>query len=358
MSRMDWLATWVLKRIDPEQAHEIAIKSIALGLAGRASPDSPLLKTEIFGHSFKSPVGLAAGFDKNARALRGLARLGFGYIEAGTVTPRPQDGNPKPRLFRMTEDAAIINRMGFNNCGIDIFCQNLAKIFRPDRQGHVIGAGVPLGINLGINKLNADPLRDYPALVQRVKNYADYITINLSSPNTPGLRDLQGPGMLSRILDNINENCPDRPPLLVKLAPDLSNESYASIVEAACQHGADGLVLTNTTLSRSDSLIDSRAFETGGLSGRPLANRARSVLQIVARQNKGRLKLVSVGGIETGRDVFERLHLGADLVQIYTTFIFHGPAALQRIKKELLRTMQKAGATSIADIRNKPLPRY
>ncbi len=344
-------ATWLLRRLNPETAHELAIHSIAHGLAGRGKPDHSALRTEALGLSFPNPIGLAAGFDKNARAVRGLARLGFGFVETGTVTPRPQPGNPRPRLFRLVDDHAIINRMGFNSCGIDRFCQNLTPLFRPDGNGTVKAAGVPLGINLGINKTGADPLVDYPALVGRTKSYADYITINLSSPNTPGLRDLQATDMLARLLDAIQTAHPDRPPLLVKLAPDLEDDAYGPILQTALDGGADGLILTNTTLARPASLTDPHREEAGGLSGAPLAERARHVLQLVSDLNNGRLCLISSGGIETGKDILERLKMGADLVQVYTAFIYEGPAVLTRLKQELLHEMSRSGIRTLASLR-------
>ncbi|QDH15365.1 quinone-dependent dihydroorotate dehydrogenase [Oecophyllibacter saccharovorans] len=344
------MATWLLRRLDPELAHEIAIRSIAGKLAGQAPTDDPTLASTVMGLHFPNPIGLAAGFDKNARAIQGLARLGFGFIEVGTVTPLPQPGNPRPRIFRLPADEAIINRMGFNSCGIEAFCRNLVKFFGP-RGKSDDGLNIPLGINLGINKTGADPMRDYPLLVKCVSAFADYITINLSSPNTPGLRDLQGPAILARILEAILETVPNPPPLVVKLSPDLENSSYAPIVDAAAAHGAAGLILTNTTLARPEGLMDTRAVESGGLSGRPLANRARAVLRLVAQANQGRLALISAGGVDSGRDVFERLCLGADLVQIYTAFIYHGPEAISRIKAELLAIMRITGLPSITAIR-------
>ncbi|PHI96423.1 dihydroorotate dehydrogenase (quinone) [Parasaccharibacter apium] len=344
------IATQLLRRLDPETAHEIAIHSIAYGLAGHGKADHSALKTHALGLTFPNPIGLAAGFDKNARAVRGLAKLGFGYIETGTVTPRPQPGNPKPRLFRLIDDHAIINRMGFNSCGIDRFCQNLTPLFRPNKEGHVQAASVPLGINLGINKTGADPLTDYPTLVGRVKSYADYITINLSSPNTPGLRDLQAVDMLSRLLEAIQTAHPDRPALLIKLAPDLEDEAYGPILQAAIDGGADGLILTNTTLARPESLTGPHRTEAGGLSGAPLATRARDVLRLVANLNERRLCLISSGGIESGRDILDRLKMGANLVQIYTAFIYEGPAVLTRLKQELLQEMSREGIRNLASL--------
>lgn len=345
------IASWALRQLDPELAHEIAIHSIRSGFAGSAPTDDPALATQALGLSFSNPIGLAAGFDKNARALRGLAKLGFSHIETGTVTPRPQPGNPRPRLFRLTNDYAIINRMGFNGCGIDRFCQNLSLLYRPNRAGRIETASTPIGINLGINKTGSNPLEDYPALVGRTKSYADYITINLSSPNTPGLRDLQGAETLSRLLDAIQTAHPDRPPLLVKLAPDISNDSYRPIIDAAINGGADGLILTNTTLARPETLTSPHAHEAGGLSGAPLAARSREVLQLVSAQAHGRLTLISSGGITTGRDILERLQMGASLVQIYTPFIYEGPAALVRLKKELLDAMRDKNISALSSLK-------
>lgn len=350
MSRFEAAAVWALKRLDPEQAHEMAIQAMSLGLTPKAPADDPRLKTSLWGHDFPNPIGLAAGFDKNARALKGLGELGFGFIEAGTVTPRPQPGNPKPRLFRLEEDQAVINRMGFNSCGIERFCQNLARQSRPDSQTPDERFGKPLGINLGINKLDSTPLVDYPYLIERVQNYADYITINLSSPNTPGLRDLQGPETIARLLEAIHKTVPRHPPLLIKLAPDLADDSYEPILQTCIDGGADGLILTNTTLARPDFLRSARSVETGGLSGRPLSGRARSVLRLVSALNKGRLVLISSGGIETGRDVFERLLMGANLVQVYTAFIYQGASLLTRLKAELLKVMQQENVRSLQEI--------
>ncbi|KXV33618.1 dihydroorotate dehydrogenase [Gluconobacter thailandicus] len=343
------LATPFLHRFDPETAHELAINSMALGLGGSAPKDVPALATRAFGLRFPNPIGLAAGFDKNARAIRPLAKLGFGHVEAGTVTPRPQPGNPQPRLFRLPEDGAIINRMGFNGCGIDRFCRNLARLHRPMPNGRTRGATVPLGANIGINKIGADPLRDYPELVSRVSPYVDYVTMNLSSPNTPGLRDLQSAQMLTDLLAAINTRNPDRLPLLVKLAPDMDDSSYEPILEAAIAGGAQGLILTNTTIARPAGLHSAFASETGGLSGRPLALRSREVLKVVSGLNKGRIALISCGGIETGDDILDRIRMGADMVQIYSSFVLQGPGILARLKKELLEAMRRNGFETIAD---------
>ncbi|GAN52719.1 quinone-dependent dihydroorotate dehydrogenase [Tanticharoenia sakaeratensis] len=349
MTLLNRLAPFALHRLPPETAHEAAIAALLLGLGGRAPRDVPALSVRAMGLRFPNPIGLAAGFDKDARAIRPLGQLGFGAIEAGTVTPRPQPGQAKPRLFRLPEDGALINRMGFNGCGIDRFCRRLARLYRPMPGGRVRGAGVPLGANLGINKEGADPLGDYAALVARVGPYVDYVTINLSSPNTPGLRDLQSADLLGQILAAIAERNPERPPLLIKLAPDLPDDALQPIIEAAVSGGADGLILTNTTIARPADLRSPHAAESGGLSGRPLHDRSRDMLRRAAALNAGRLALISCGGIESGADILERIRMGCDLVQIYTRFIYEGAAMLPRLKQELLVEMRAGGFETLAD---------
>ncbi|GBR19550.1 quinone-dependent dihydroorotate dehydrogenase [Asaia spathodeae] len=346
------LATKLFHGLDPEAAHEAAIETLALGLGPTAPKDVPALSTRCMGLRFPNPVGLAAGFDKNARAPMGLARMGFGHVECGTVTPRPQEGNPKPRLFRLSEDAAIINRMGFNGCGIESFTRRMER-FRTLQAGRNAALrSVPVGANLGINKIGARPLEDYPYLASRVAPLADYITINLSSPNTPGLRDLQSASTLGDILQAITRANASLPPLLVKLAPDLDPDALPDIVEAAVEGGAAGLIVNNTTISRPHSLRSPLATETGGLSGRPLAQLSLQTLKRVVPLVQGRLAVISCGGIETGFDVFERLRSGADMVQIYTALIYHGPALVTRIKAELLQEIYKVGFDSVDDLKS------
>lgn len=343
----------LVRKLDPEKAHELAIDALMLGISVpfKRPEDDPALATRALGMRFSNPIGIAAGFDKNARAVRPLARLGFGFVEAGTVTPRPQPGNPKPRLFRLEEDRAVINRMGFNNQGIDRFAVRLARLSRPLPSGRAGGAGVPVGANIGINKTGADPERDYPALVARVKPYVNYIVLNVSSPNTPGLRGLQDAARLKGILDAIAARHPERPPLLVKLAPDLENDAIAPIVEAAVQGGVQGLIINNTTLARPETLRSPYRGESGGLSGRPLATRSTEMLRLVAQISAGRLALVSCGGIESGEDILTRIRLGADLVQVYTAFAYEGPALIARLKREMLQIMRAEGVETLDDIR-------
>jgi dihydroorotate dehydrogenase len=330
----------LIRLLDPERAHQIALLALRLGLAGRAAtPDDPRLAMTALGLRFANPIGLAAGFDKNAVAVAPLLRLGFGHVEAGTVTPLPQPGNPRPRVFRLMEDQAIINRVGFANDGIDAALRRLAGLRR----------GVPVGLNVGINREGADPERDYPALIAAAAAHCDYVAINVSSPNTPGLRDLQAPARLAGILAAVAARAPQRPPLLVKLAPDLAERELGDIVEVCINGGVQGLIVCNTTIARPPGLRSRHAGEAGGLSGAPLRAPATRMLRCIAAVAAGRLVLVGVGGIATGGDVLERICAGAHLVQLYTAFALHGPALLARLKRELLAALQEQGFATVAD---------
>ncbi len=331
----------LLRLLDAERAHALALRALRLGLVGggAAAPDDPRLAVHVFGHDFTNPIGLAAGFDKDATALSGLMRLGFGFIEAGTVTSRSQPGNPRPRLFRLAADGAVINRMGFNNAGIDAFVRRLAAV----RQR------VPVGANVGLNKQDAVPERDYPALVAAVAPHAAYVVVNVSSPNTPGLRDLQAAPRLGAILAAIRRAVPDAPPLLVKLAPDLASADLPGIVAACVDAGAAGLVVSNTTLARPGGLRSRHAGEAGGLSGAPLFAPSTAMLAAVARLAAGRLVLIGVGGVATGRQALQKIRAGASLVQLYTGFALHGPALIPRLKRELLAALDADGFAGVAD---------
>jgi len=334
------LALVLLRRMDPEKAHGLAIRALAAGVVPvRPIQDDPRLGATAFGQTFTNPLGLAAGFDKNADAGAALLRLGFGFVETGTVTPRPQTGNPKPRMFRLAEDFGAINRLGFNNKGLDVYKSNLAALAW--RQ-------IPLGANVGINKEGADPIRDYPAMIAAVAPLADYAVINISSPNTPGLRDLQSEDQLRRILAAVMAIA-ERPPILVKIAPDLSQDGLAAVVEACVNHNVAGLIVGNTTISRPKTLRSAQAAEGGGLSGAPLRPLATRVLARVSLLARGRLVLIGTGGIFSGADVLEKIQAGATLVQLYTSFAYFGPAIVPRLKRELLAAMDAAGVTNIAD---------
>ncbi len=334
----------LMRGLDAETAHGIALKALAAGLAGRDSGrDDAVLATEAFGLRFRNPIGLAAGFDKDAVAVMPLMRLGFGFVEAGTVTPRPQPGNPRPRLFRLTEDAAVINRMGFNNGGLDGYVARLRDL--PAERPAVFGA------NIGINKDGADPERDYPALYAAVAPYADYVTVNVSSPNTPGLRDLQGEERLAAILDAIaatRAGLPRTPPLLVKIAPDLADDALGPIVQACLTRGVAGLIISNTTIARP-ALRSAHAKQAGGLSGAPLFAPSTEVLRKVFRIARGRLTLIGVGGIATAEQAYAKIRAGASLVQIYTGFAYAGPVLPRRIADGLAALLKRDGFTSVAD---------
>jgi dihydroorotate dehydrogenase len=331
-----------MRLMDAEAAHGLALKFLRLGLAGRdAAPDDARLEMRLLGRRVRNPIGLAAGFDKDAVAVAPLARLGFGALEAGTVTLRPQPGNPRPRLFRLGADRAIINRMGFNNRGLDVFLRNFADR-PPDMPRDIL-----IGANIGINKDSTDAEGDYAAGAAAVARFADYIVVNVSSPNTPGLRDLQGEQRLRAILAAITQSVPVRPPLLVKLAPDLAEAAVEAAVAAAIEGGAQGLIVSNTTTARPASLRSSQRHQPGGLSGEPLRAPSTALLARVARLAAGRLDLVGVGGVASGADALAKVMAGARLVQIYTAFAFDGPALIRRIKSELLAELERHGFPTI-----------
>jgi dihydroorotate dehydrogenase len=331
----------IRRGIDPERAHGLALRALRLGLAGAdAAADDPVLATTAFGLSFRNPIGLAAGFDKDAVAVLPLMRLGFGFVEAGTVTPRPQAGNPRPRLFRLEEDRAVINRMGFNNAGLAAFAARLAALPHP--------TPAPLGANIGINK--AAPEHGYPVCYAAVAPYADYVAVNVSSPNTPGLRDLQGEERLAAILDAIAALAvPRRPPLLVKIAPDLAEDALGPIVETCIARGVAGLIVSNTTVARPATLRSRHRGEAGGLSGAPLLAPSTEVLRSVHRLARGRLVLVGVGGVASVEGALAKIRAGAALVQIYTAFAYDGPAVVRRIKDELAAALKREGFSSVAE---------
>jgi dihydroorotate dehydrogenase len=287
-----------------------------------------------------NPVGLAAGLDKNGEALEGLSRLGFGAVECGSVTPRAQPGNPRPRLFRLAEDRAVINRMGFNNEGLEPFAARLAR--RPTRTA--------IGANLGANKDTEDKAADYVAGLKRLAGLADYFTVNISSPNTPGLRALQGREALDDLLGRIHEARPaDGAPVFLKIAPDLIGEEIGMIVEASIAHRIDALIVSNTTLERPASLRSAYKGEAGGLSGAPLKPFAQKALEAAAEAAGGRLPLIAVGGIADGADAWARIRAGASAVQVYSAMIYEGPGMVGRIKRDLAARLRAEGFSSVAE---------
>jgi len=337
------LAFPLLRRLDPERAHRLTIHGLRCGFGPRQrDPDDPALAVSLWGLEFPNPVGVCAGFDKNAEAFAALHRMGFGFVEVGTVTPRPQQGNPKPRIFRLPEDSALINRLGFNNEGLD---RVAARVARPR-------TGV-LGVNIGKNKDTEDPDVDYVTAARRVAAICDYVVVNVSSPNTPGLRALQDRDVLARLIAAVQQALRDStdspPPLLVKIAPDLTPEDEGDIAAVALESRIDGLIISNTTVDRPDSLLSPRKGETGGLSGRPLFAPSTQLLARIYAATEGRVPLVGVGGVGSGADAYAKIRAGASLVQLYTALTYGGPALLPRIKAELLRCLRADGFVSVGD---------
>ena len=334
------LGAVLLRQMDPETAHRLAIRALQVTPLPAPGAEDPILKTRIAGLEMSNPVGLAAGLDKNGEALDGLSRLGFGAVECGSVTPRAQAGNPRPRLFRLSDDRAIINRMGFNNEGLEPFAARLTR--RPKR--------TPIGANLGANKDTEDKAADYVAGLRRLAGLADYFTVNISSPNTPGLRALQGREALDDLLGRINEARPaDGAPVFLKIAPDLIGDEIGMIVEASLAHQIDALIVSNTTLERPASLKSAFAGEAGGLSGAPLKPFAQKALEAAAEAAAGRLPLIAVGGIESGADAWARIRAGASAVQIYSALIYEGPGLIGRIKRDLAARLRAEGFACLSD---------
>ena len=340
MSLSDLGAT-ALRRLDPETAHSWAITALKTLPLPKARADDPILATTLAGLHLSNPIGLAAGLDKNAEALAGLSKLGFGFLECGSVTPLAQTGNPKPRLFRLSEDRAIINRMGFNNRGLEAFAAGLG-----DRPAELVVGG-----NLGANKDTDDKAADYVAGLQRLDGLADYFTVNISSPNTPGLRALQGRAALDDLLGRVAEaRAPDRErraPVFLKIAPDLTSAEIGMIVEAALAHRIDALIVSNTTLERP-GLTAADAGESGGLSGAPLKALAMKALTAASEAASGRLPLIGVGGIASGADAYDRIRAGASAVQLYSALIYEGPGLVGRIKRDLAARLRADGFSSVS----------
>jgi dihydroorotate dehydrogenase len=334
------LGAALLRRLDPEVAHGLAIRALQAVPLPAPPPDDPILGTTVAGLDLPNPVGLAAGLDKNGEALRGLARLGFGFLECGSVTPMAQAGNPRPRLFRLSEDRAIINRMGFNNAGLDAFAARLAD--RP--------RGVVVGANLGANKDTEDKAADYVAGLIRLRGLSDYVTVNVSSPNTPGLRALQGRAALDDLLGRLTEaRAGDPTPVFLKVAPDLTGDELGLIVEASLDHRIDALIVSNTTLDRPESLRSPHRAEAGGLSGAPLKARAAEALRAAAAAATGRLPLIAVGGIDSGAEAYARIRAGATAVQLYSALIYEGPGLVARIKRELADRLRADGFSTVSE---------
>ncbi|HEY5722189.1 MAG TPA: quinone-dependent dihydroorotate dehydrogenase [Allosphingosinicella sp.] len=323
--------------LDAERAHRLTVRALKL-LPGEGPPNrDPHLAIRVAGLDFPNPIGLAAGFDKDAEVYDRMGRFGFGFAEVGTLTPLPQAGNPKPRLFRLVEDRAVINRMGFNNQGIEAAARRLA---RPHR-------GLIVGINIGANKDSADRIADYANAARAMAPLADYLTVNISSPNTPGLRDLQGEGALGDLLAAVIE-ARGATPIFLKVAPDLEREQVDAIARTAIDRGIDALIVANTTISRP-LLVSNRQREAGGLSGAPLKELALQRLRDFRSATGGAIPLVAAGGIENGVDAWDRIRAGASLVQIYTAMVYQGPTIAHAVAVELKLQLQRHGFATLAE---------
>lgn len=341
------LATRGLRLIDPETAHHAALLGLRAQLGPRARADRwPRLKTTLAGLELPNPIGMAAGFDKNCEAPDALLRSGFGFVECGTVTPLPQEGNPKPRIFRLSEDRAVINRLGFNNKGLDAFADRLAA--RANKPGIV-------GANVGANKESADRAADYVLGMGRVWKHASYVTANISSPNTPGLRGLQERGALEDLLGRLREArvpltaAHGARPLFLKVAPDLDDVAIGEIAEVVVANELDALIVSNTTLQRPPHLTSDNREEQGGLSGQPLFQISTHALRLFAQALDGRLPLIGAGGVENGLTAFAKIKAGASAVQLYSAMVFHGPGLVARILDELDSLLMAEGFDHVSE---------
>jgi dihydroorotate dehydrogenase len=334
IGKLGGLASSLLRRFDAEDAHALAVAGLKL-LPPRAPPrDDPRLRVHAFGLEFQNPVGLAAGFDKNAEVADAMLGLGFGFVEVGTLTPRPQPGNPRPRVFRLVEDRAVVNRYGFNNDG---HARAHARLAARRARGIV-------GVNIGANKDSEDRVADYARGIEAFADVASYFTINVSSPNTPGLRDLQEKTALDELLAQVlaaRERAARRRPVLLKIAPDLSLAELDDIVAVARARGVDGMIVSNTTLARPSTLRSPGARESGGLSGAPLFEPSTRLLAAAYQRVEGRFPLIGVGGIESAETALAKIEAGATLVQIYSGLVFAGPGLVARAKRGLLTLLER-----------------
>jgi len=342
----------IIFKLDAENAHDLAIKFLKffphLATLNVFNQEFDNLNLKVFDINFANPIGLSAGFDKNAEAIKALSKFGFGFIEAGTVTPKEQIGNDKPRLFRLVEDQAIINRLGFNNLGADNFLNNL-KNFSQDQ------SKINIGVNIGKNKDTIDAVDDYIFLLNKFYQHAKYITINISSPNTKNLRDLQNEDHLDIFLqkissqkkqlkDKFNKNLP----LLLKIAPDLDLEQQKNIAHIVLKNQIDGIIISNTTIDSNLNLQSKLSVESGGLSGAPLFEKSNQILKNFYKFTEGKIPLIGVGGIKNAEDIYKKIKCGASLVQLYSAFIYQGFGVVEKMKKDLSELVKKDGFDNIS----------
>jgi dihydroorotate dehydrogenase len=334
------LAKPILHQLDAEQAHRLTIAGLKTGMMGRVSTKQfPQLQTNLFGLTFPNPVGLAPGFDKNAEVPDAMLALGFGFVEIGTVTPHPQSGNARPRLFRLVEDQAVINRMGFNNEGHT----NVLKRLEVRRQ-----KGGIVGVNIGANKDSQDRIADYVLGLEKFSSVASYITINISSPNTPGLRNLQARDDLQRLLDQLNAKRPKNLPMLLKIAPDLSIEELQDVADCCSGDAVSGVIISNTTIKR-DNLKSSHAKETGGLSGKPLFELSTKQLSLFYQMTDGRIPLIGAGGVSDVETAWAKIQAGASLIQLYSALVYKGPGLVCDICAGLAEKLRTHNFKNLAE---------
>tara|TARA_Y100000590_G_scaffold370196_1_gene431893 strand:- start:4316 stop:5362 length:1047 start_codon:yes stop_codon:yes gene_type:complete len=334
-----------LFNLDPETAHDFAIKSLKLNpLPSKMFEveDEQMLNIQLFGKNFPNPIGLAAGFDKSAEAYNSILKLGFGFVEVGTVTPLKQLGNPKPRIFRLEEDGALINRLGFNNDGMEIIKN---RIKSQDKNGI-------LGINIGPNKNTKDQKNDFILGLKNFFDIADYIVVNISSPNTKDLRNFHDQEKLEDLLlalNKIKKDSKEDTPLLLKISPDIKDNDISKIVEVATKNNISAIILTNTTDGNRDNLLSKKKKEQGGLSGKPLQTISTNLIKKFYKQSNGAIPIIGVGGVNSGKSAYEKIISGASLLQLYTSFVYRGPSAAKNIKKELIQILKAEGINNIKD---------
>jgi len=340
-----------LFNLDPETAHDLAIKSLKFNFLPNQIfdvEDEEMLKVQVLGKNFPNPIGLAAGFDKSAEVYNSLFKFGFGFIEVGTITPLKQLGNPKPRIFRLVDDLAMINRLGFNNDGIDVIKK---RINLKENKGI-------LGINIGPNNNTKDQKNDFCLGLKNFFNKADYITINISSPNTLGLRNFHNEDKLNDLLQNLNKIKKENKtkiPLLLKVSPDIEVSYISEISDIAIKNGISAIILTNTSNSNRENLISEMKKEKGGLSGEPLQQISTNMIKKFYKQLKGKIPIIGVGGVSSGKSAYEKIIAGASLLQLYTGFVYKGPMIVKNIKKELIQILKAEGASSIEEVIGKGL---
>ena len=346
--------TFLIRKLDPETAHQLTLKALQLGFHPRLK--STKITTKINSLTFKNILGVAAGFDKNAQVMSKIHFLNFGFTEVGTITPEQQYGNPKPRVFRLDKDKAIINRNGFNNLGMKEAKKKLERY----RKINPVGSDFVLGINIGPNKNSLDRINDYQILSENLSKYADYITINISSPNTPNLRDFHNSELLEKVIKAVQKGIFDSKlenpniPIFLKIAPDISLEILEAIIDKAVQLKVTGLIISNTTIDRNKNLKSQNANEIGGLSGTPLFNKSTSILSMcnkILKENRHKLYLIAAGGVSDAKTAYVKILCGANLVQLYSSMTFEGPLIADNITKGLLVLMKRDKVNSIDDIR-------